>query len=125
MTGSKRFSPKLRVHTDWGMEGWFIHSSQLTCAHKGSLCSTYYLQHAVSIFATPCGGFLKWLEYSLAVTSLIHIEVIILRNLLGQENVYSDGSEDDSFDKDEKARGRVRRGNEQRERTKDSATSTC
>ena len=67
------------------MEGWFIHSSQLTCAHKGSLCSTYYLQHAVSIFATPCGGFLKWLEYSLAVTSLIHIEVIILRNLLGQE----------------------------------------
>ena len=45
--------------------------------------------------------------------------------ILGQENVYSDGSEDDPFDKDEKARGRVRRGNEQRERTKDSATSTC
>ena len=130
------------------MEGWFIHSSQLTCAHKGSLCSTYYLQHNVSIFATPCGGFLKWLEYSLAVTSLIHIDVIILRRVVFQAdlehqdfaaaqfpaeeeqvhsrlftapkcasfesfwaglvpNDYSDNSEDDPFDKDEKARGRV------------------
>ena len=45
-------------------------------------------------------------------------------NLFGQENDYSDDSEDDPFDKDEKARGRVRRGTN-RERTKDSATSTC
>ena len=65
------------------MEGWFIHSSQATCAHKGSLCSTYYLQHAVSIFATPCGKFLKWLEYWLTVTSLIQIDMIICEWISG------------------------------------------
>lgn len=37
-------------------------------------------------------------------------------NLFGQENDYSDDLEDDPFDEDEEARGRVRRGNELRER---------
>ena len=149
---SRRFSPKLRVQTDWG-DGGFIHSSQATCAHQGSLCSTYYLQHAVSIFATPCGRFLKWLEYWLTVTSLIHIDVeadlehqdwaaaqfppeeeqvhnrlfsvpkrasFESLNLFGQENDYSDDLEDDPFDEDEEARGRVRRGNELREREREN-----